>query len=193
MREAIAVATYRGSPWLERCINSIPSDYPVIVVRAGPYECGALLWAMENTTLDRWLFLQDSTEILDPSWIGDHWGQDTSVGLLWEPSAYGSYLGWWKRSVLERIALPATPDKISAVLAEMSVPQAYTAIEPVHTLWPELTINTARPVLMFEGTPHERTAMLYENEYFRKWKSSYCGGTAEDAQERDDRIRKLYP
>lgn len=193
MTEAIVIATYRGSPWLENCIDSIPSSFPVFVVRAGAYECSALRWIMQNTTLSRWLFLQDSTEVLDPSWITEHWGQGTSVGLLCEPFEYGSFLGWWKRSVLERITLPQTPDKLSAVDAETNVPRAYAAIEPVQTLWPELNIHNAVRELMFEGTPHERMAMRYENQYFCKWKSSFCPASMTDAQIRDDRIRTLYP
>lgn len=191
--QAIVIASYRGSPWLERCINSIPSQFPVLVVRNGQYECSALRSVLELTTLDRWLFLQDSAMVKDPSWIHEHWNADTSVGLLAEPNVYGSFLGWWKRSVLEQIALPDAPDKISAVLAEMSVPKAYSAIEPVTTLWPKLNIHDAVPELMFAGTPHERMTYRYENEFFVKYKSSTCGGSAQAAQERDDKIRQLYP
>lgn len=194
MKQSIVIQTYKGSPWLQGCLDSIPGNLPVMVLRDGHYECAAFRAIMEKTTLDRWLFLQDSTKIKDPSWLYEHWDKDASIGLIGEPSVYGSYLGWWRRSILEQCHIPTVSDKIGAVLAEMSLPQEYTAKDPeAYTLWPELTVYNAVDEIMFTGTPHERLTKRYENQFFCKWKSSFCGGSSQTAQERDDRIRALYP
>lgn len=193
MKQAIVIGTYRGSPWLQRCIDSIPSNIPVMVVRAEPYECGALRWVMENTALDRWLFLQDSTAVRDPSWIYANWDHDTSVTLNCEPGPYGSFMGWWRRSVLAQCQIPETPDKLSAVLAEMSLPKQYCAIESPLALWPEFTIQIAVPETMFADTHHERVAMRYENQFFTKWKSSWNGDTLFASDERDKINREINP
>lgn len=194
LNQSICVATYKGSPWLERCLNSIPSNLPLYVVRDGHYECAALRSIMEKTKLDRWLFLQDSCMVKDPSWIYEHWNEDTSIGLIQEPSLYGSYLGWWRRSILEQCHIPNTHDKLSAVLAEMELPKEYSSRDPsAYTLWPELNIQNANQELMFVGTEHARWTRRYENNFLVKNKSSWDGLTMDHSAARDERIRQLNP
>lgn len=193
--QAIVVGSFRGSPHLERCLNSIPQNIPVLVCRSGGYECGALRQAIEQTSLTRFLFLQDSTEVVDPSFIYENWESGESISLNAEPWLYGSYMGWWNADILRRIGVPVTATKMDAVLLETRLAESYVAqlSDPVRILWPNFTVQFATQVKIFEGTHHERMAMLYENQFLRKWKSAYNGDTAHQAQERDERNRKLYP
>lgn len=191
MTFAIVVGSHRNSPWVEQCLNSIPAEFPVIVARTGGYECGAIAWTMNNTTLDRFLFLQDSTRVKDPAWLRECMGSHESICCNAEPRVYGSYLGVWRRSVLQQCVIPVTTNKLQAVLAEMSLPEQYAAIDPPRILWPEFTLQHATPELMFEGTPHERLTMRYENDHLIKWKSCYSGDHVDDAQERDHRTARL--
>lgn len=139
---------------------------------------------MELTTLDEFLFLQDSTRIKDPSWIYDIFSRDgMSVSLNAEPRFFGSFLGLWRREILHQVFIPYTPDKMSAVLAEMSLSDAYTAIEDpskMMVLWPELNLTTAKLETHFC-----RDVMVYENDFFVKYKGCYGGNLIDNANERD--------
>ena len=58
------IKTVRGREhWLYDCLRSIPEPRPVIVVRCAGYEPGGLHWIMANTTLQRWLYIQDSVTV----------------------------------------------------------------------------------------------------------------------------------
>jgi hypothetical protein len=195
MNQAIIVGSYRGSPHLERCLNSIPQNIPTIVFRTGGYECGAIRGAIETTNLTRFLFLQDSTEVVDPCWIYENWESGESISLNAEPWLYGSYLGWWNADILRKIGVPATPTKIDAVLLETRLAESYVAKldAPPRVLWPHFTVQFATPQVMFSGTHHERKVMVYDNGLLRKFKSAFNGDTAHQAQERDEKNRQLYP
>lgn len=185
----IVIGSYRGSPWLSECIDSIPSKWETIVVRNGGYECGALRWVIDNTTISHFLFLQDSTMVKDPSWLETCAGYGGSVSLNADPRFHGSFMGTYWRDVLSKCTIPETPDKMSAVLAEMSLGDEYASHEPNQmVLWPELNLSSAR----FEYK-HHRECAVYENEFFVKWKSCYGGNLVTPAQERDDAHKLRYP
>lgn len=185
----IVIGSYRGSPWLQQCIDSIPSKWETLVVRAASYECGALRFVMDRTTINHFLFLQDSTMVKDPSWLETCAGYGGSVSLNADPRFHGSFMGTYTRHILSKCTIPETPDKMSAVLAEMSLGDEYASHEPNQLiLWPELNLASAR----YEEK-NGRTCAVYENEFFVKWKSCYGGSHITPAQERDDAHKLRYP
>lgn len=186
---AIVVGSYRGSPWLQACLDSIPSRFPTIVVRNGGYECGAISWALNNTNLDEFLFLQDSTKLKTSEWVDELFKKvGTSISLNSDPNWGGSFLAKYRREILSKIHIPRTDDKMSAVLAEMSMNQSYAALETnKEILWPELNLASARPDVI-----HGRAVAVYENEHFVKYKSCSGGDFITPCCERDKAHRAIY-
>lgn len=190
MSYAIIVGSYRGSPWLSQCLDSIPSRFPTIAVSAGKYECSALRWCMDNTTLDEFLFLQDSTMIKSPEWLDAMFADvGVSYSINAEPNIMGSFLGKYRREILQHVTIPTTEDKWAAVVAEQTVGSSYHKLEPgTKILWPELNLRNAQPGHLFG-----RDVMIYENDHFWKAKSAWSGTTLTPCCERDKAHRELYP
>lgn len=189
MNYAIVVGSYRGSPWLQQCLDSIPSRFPTIVVRNGGYEAGTIRWAMEHTNLEEFLFLQDSTAIKQSEWLDEMFRKvGTSIAINEEPNWGGSFLAKYRRKILSRIEIPVTEDKMSAVFAEMTMNQQYAELEPNReVLWPELTLENATADVV-----HGRAVMVYENDHFVKWKSTWNGDMVTPCCERDKAMRAIY-
>lgn len=185
----IVIGSYKGSPFLRGCLDSIPTDIPCLVVRNGGYECGSLRWCQSHLNVDEFLFLQDSTEIKDRAWLYDIFKKKgMSISLNYEPGWFGSFLGKYRMEILRQVKIPETPTKMDAVLAEMSVGQRYEKLEPNREiLWPELRIENARRDII-----HGREVAVYENEHFIKYKSCFSGDHITPCCERDKSLRSLY-
>jgi hypothetical protein len=181
----IVVASYKGSPFLQSCLDSIPADIPCFVVRCGGYECGALRIAQKMDT-DEFFFMQDSARIKDPQWLYDilaDKGQSYSVNN--ETGLMSMFTGKYRMEILKQIILPDTKTKFDAVLAEMKVGQVYANLDPqTKVLWPELRLENARQERIFD-----REVMIYENDHFWKAKGCWGGWMLEEVQARDERTR----
>lgn len=174
---------------MQQCLDSIPSRFPTIVVRNGGYEAGALRYIMEHTNLEEFLFLQDSTAIKQSEWLDEMFRKvGTSISINEEPCPFGMFMGKYRREILSQIEIPVTEDKMSAVIAEMSMNQQYAELEPdLEVLWPELTLETAKADVV-----HGRAVMVYENDHFVKWKSTWNGDMVTPCCERDKAMRAIY-
>jgi glycosyltransferase involved in cell wall biosynthesis len=99
MKDLVVIATHNGKNLLKRCLDSISTQYPILVVDTGSsdpesieffgnlgviypkhdvfttktsfkgYDTGAYLWAYWNYNADNYLFLQDSLEVLEKDYI----------------------------------------------------------------------------------------------------------------------------
>lgn len=144
---------------------------------------------MENTTLDEFFFLQDSTCIKKSEWLDDVFAMvGTSIAVNAEPVWGGSFLAKYRREILRHITIPVTNDKMSAVVAEASLGPAYAKLEPgVKILWPGFTLQNATP-----GFVHGRSVMIYENDHFVKYKSAWGMESVGVCDERDKAHRAIY-
>ena len=109
--------------WLADCSGSLGREH-IAVVSYG-YELAKIAWVMENTTVDRFLFLQDSWVIKsDNFW--DLLGQfEGSVALTRDPYFFGCYAGVYERHVIERIGVPTVTDKAHSILLEIDWHRRY--------------------------------------------------------------------
>jgi len=156
----LVIGSHPGSPWLSDLLKTIPSGRDVRVHRDGGYEIAALRTACRY--YDRFVFLQDSTQVLHP----DFWDIIDGSSPAWLFGGPPMYMGVYNRNQLE-LAIPDAPavmDKASSIAWEGALSDRL----PYTALWPEVTDATGR----FEER-HGRNNLVLENKYLRKWKGSW--------------------
>lgn len=154
--------------WAAECSASIRREH--IVVSNFGYELGKIRWVMENTNVDRFLFLQDSWVIKSDKFWGliDQFGG--SIALNRDPYFFGCYAGVYERWVVERVGIPWVENKQHSILLEIDWHRQYVDVagEPT-VLFPELTDKNAAGVVKRHG----RDNLLLENEFVQKWKGTW--------------------
>jgi hypothetical protein len=181
----IFIGSYKGSPFLQGCLDSIPTNCECIVVRNDGYECGCLRWVQANYQGDKFLFIQDSSRIKNPVWVYDCFLDSKSYSLNNETGLMSMYSGVYRTDLLRQITIPETKTKMDAVLFEMSIGHAYGHLDPqTEVLWPELTFENARNERIFE-----REVKVYENDFFLKYKTCHGGHLIEECCLRDQQRR----
>jgi hypothetical protein len=154
---------------LQNCTSSISSEFPYITVDCDGYEIGKIKWALEHTNFDEFVFLQDSTEIKDNNLFNKLKNTRRSVSFNNCPSLFGSYLGKYKRSVLEQMTLPLIRDKLGSVDYECKFGREYAQIDPPLVLFPEFKDGDN-----FVEKWGNKKMMKIENKYLIKYKSIWC-------------------
>jgi hypothetical protein len=154
--------------WLADCSGSIKRDH-IAVVNTG-FELGKIRWVMENTTADRFLFLQDSWLIKDEGFWDLLDAHSGSVAINSDPYYFGCYAGVYERSVIEQIGVPVMADKREAILNEIDWHKAYVEVagEPT-VLFTDLTDNNAKGTV----ERHGRINLVLENKYIAKYKGPW--------------------
>jgi hypothetical protein len=187
MNRAIVIGSFVGSPWLKDCIDSMPRDIPVIVVCEPNYECGKIGWVHRHTNLDEFLFLPDTTVAKKHEWIREAFERQGSVSVNNEPAPMGSFMGKYRRQILDITGVPHTPDKSSAVDAEAMWTRKYCASEttPVHVLFPDFQHGPTPAKLEHK---HGRMNAVMENDHLIKWKGTWHGGLIGEAEARDRQL-----
>lgn len=154
--------------WLADCSASIQREH--IVVSGWGFELAKIRWVMENTTAERFLFLQDSW-VIKSEGFWDLLGQfEGSVALTRDPYFFGCYAGVYERSVVDRIGTPVVKDKQDSILLEIDWHRRYVeaSVEPT-VLFPELTDKNAAGIVV----KHGRENLVLENEFVRKFKGTW--------------------
>lgn len=145
----------------------MPGD--AVVVSVEGYELGKLQWIVENTTLDRFLFIQDSVTVSEALYarLSDF---DGSVALLSDPRVFGCYLGVYERKILEKVGFSNIRSKREAVDAEIWWTRQYVqAAGDVPVLFPELTDRSASGPINHLG----RDNLVLSNEFMTKYKGTW--------------------
>ena len=154
--------------WLADCSGSIKRDH-IAVVNTG-FELGKIRWVIENTTADRFLFLQDSWLIKNEGFWDLLDAHSGSLAINSDPYYFGCYAGVYERSVIERIGVPLMADKRDAIRNEVEWHKAYVQVagEPT-VLFPDLTDNNATGTV----ERHGRINLVLENKYIAKYKGTW--------------------
>ena len=166
------VATTPGRErWLAQCVASLGGREVLAVSLEHGYELGKIEWVHRNTTLDRFLFLQDSAEVLSHGFWGRLEEFPGSVALLGDPSVYGSYMGVYERKVLNKMpGWPLVDSKMGSIANEIIWTRDYADMAGgVPVLFPELTDANGHVVEHFG-----RDNLVLENQFFRKWKGTWA-------------------
>lgn len=170
MQAIVICTTPTPSPWLPNLLNSLDGydKYPVIIVSNYGYEVGKIRWVVENTTIDEFVLLHDSCEIKDTR-LFDLCFKEVGYTVMFDPK-FRSYMGKWRREVLERIGIPRTDTKEGSVSYEESwANKIYLGNE------------RKKKVLFKEGFSRSsifeekfgRNNMVLSNKYIKKWKGTW--------------------
>ena len=161
----------RRERWLAQCMASLRGRDVLAVSLEHGYELGKIEWVYRNTTLDRFLFLQDSAEVLSKGFWGRLEEFPRSVALLGDPSVYGSYMGVYERKVLDKLpGWPTVDSKMASIANEIMWTRDYSdAAGGAPVLFPDLTDANGHVMNHFE-----RDNLVLENQYFRKWKGTWA-------------------
>lgn len=155
----LVIGSHPDSPWIADWSPRILGRRDVFVHRHGGHE----LTALRAAPFDRFLFLQDSTEILHPSFWDVIDGLDGPAWLFGWP---GMYLGIYDRNDL----LPIFAEAPDPVGKEASIEWEHRIRHalPYPALWPEVTDSTGRL-----EERHGRMNLVLENQFLRKWKGTF--------------------
>jgi len=172
--KAIIIATTKDrSDWAKQCYDSLKgyTRYPVIILDQYQYELGKIWWVIENTTIDEFLFLQDSIVLKSTDWLDDVFDFEGSVSLAERP--FFMYLGKYQRSRLEKVGIPEVSSKKEAVDYEASWTKRYSESGDYETLFDLKDTN------VFEERLGRRN-MVIENDKLIKYKHIWNGDMVYD-------------
>jgi len=154
--------------WLAASSGSIGREH--LVVSNWGFELGKIRWVMDNTSADRFLFLQDSWMVKSADFFTLLDETEGSVAITQDPYFFGCFAGVYERAVIEKIGVPITSTKLQAVEAERWWHEDYVACSGEPTvLFPELTDENATEVRLHNG----RENLILENEYVTKYKGTW--------------------
>ena len=139
----------------------------VIVVRCDGYEPGGLLWVLEHTDLDRWLYLQDSVLVTRALYgmIPD----TGSVALNDCPAPFGSFLGVYEREHLYDCEPEWCATKEDAIKQELDHGRRYAKKSGASVLFRDLR-DKHGVVERIHGEDRLRIANPYMTKFKGTWR-----------------------
>jgi hypothetical protein len=169
MPKAIVICTTPSTnDWLNNLLNSIDGydKFPIIILSDYGYELGKINFIHKMTCITDFFLIQDSIEIKDPSIFEKGFNYTGSVA--WD-SGLKSYLGKYRREILDKCHIPLPKTKMDSVVFEETFNLEYLSNEPKKWI---LHDNFSRAD-KFE-TKFGRTNMVLEDEYLKKYKGTWC-------------------
>ena len=153
--------------WLAQCLKSI--QRPVLILSDFNYELGKINWLYNNTSIERFMFLQDSIVIKDNN-IFDLLNETGSIALTNDPAPYGMYMGIYERKVLAQINIPMPQSKKESIEFEMFWTAEYCKMaENVRIAFPDLADkNATKKEVLFD-----RENLVLENDFIIKYKGNW--------------------
>lgn len=155
---AVVVGSYPGSLWLPDCLASLGRT--ATVYESPDYEIGVLRQAVRHH--DRFLFLQDSVQVLDQRFWAEIGTEPT-----WLTGRPPMYLGIYDSAALAPVldVLPERVDKETAIRCELELSDRL----PMPELWPNVIDGYA----LRTEERHGRTNLVLGNHLFEKWKGTW--------------------
>lgn len=149
--------------WLNDCIASVRATTKrrrVLIHDAGGFEIAALRTGVAH--FRRFLFIQDSCEVLHPTF----WDVIDSTETAWLFGGPPMYMAVYNRDDLKPAIAdaPQTMDKQSSIVWEGELAKRLE----YPTLWPDVTDTTGRI-----EEHHGRKNLVLENRYLRKFKGTW--------------------
>lgn len=163
----IATTPGRGN-WLNQCLESI-GDRQVIVVSDYSYELGKINWIFNNTTIDRFLLLQDSVVVKKQEFFDLLEQYPKSLAISDCPILFGMYLGIYSRETLSKINIPIPKSKDEAIHYEQCWSKEYCATEEVPLLFNDFKDQLNKGTKDHFG----RINLILENDYLIKYKGTW--------------------
>ena len=166
----VMVATTPGrEEWLAQCLKSFKGHPAIVLSDPNTYELGKIKWMLDNTKVDRFLFLHDSVVIKDPKFFDIAFSYPKSAALSPDPVKFGMYMGVFHRDTLLKTGIPEVKTKEEAIYYEVQWCNKYCSLEDVPVMFPGFTDYTAKGTKEIFG----RKNLVLENEYLIKYKGTW--------------------
>lgn len=152
--------------WLKQCLESLSRES--LVVSGFGFELGAISFILENTHIERFVFLQDSVQILDDKVFDIIENNPGPNCLLHQPGCYGSYMGVFDRKHL--IKTPTAPafSKEDSIRGEWEWTSDYLKVAGKcrHELGMDWQLKGYE-------TTNGRVSQIIETKFLRKYKGDW--------------------
>lgn len=167
---------------MQEALGSI--SRPCVVVSGWGYELGKISWVLENTTADRFLFIQDSMVIRDESFFDLAFEAPGSCCLSCQGGCLNGYVGLYERSVLERVGVPRVESKQDSIMFETQWTAEYIKHcqhfdHPVNSNFMEI-----KTILKFG-----RENLVRVNQFFEKWYGTWDQSQLAEFDSKDDFLK----
>lgn len=163
----VVVGTSPGREnWLKQCLESLSRES--LVVSGFGFERGAISFILNKTTIERFVFIQDSVQILDNQVFDVIERMSGPNCLLHQPVCYGSYMGVYDREHLNKIVTEPAFSKEDSIRGEWEWTSAYLNIagECNHELGSNWQVKGYE-------TSHGRVSQIIETKFLRKYKGDW--------------------
>lgn len=169
MAQAIAIIHKKGrSLWLNDLLDSISTDYPIIITNHDGWMIDGVKKAFETTNFDEIFFLNESMIIKDNAiWdivFKQFKGKSVAIG-----DKYLMCLGKYLRKYVEQTEFPVVNSKEEDVkLGEFGWNNQYMDLDSTYSQIYSMTDTFEKYEYKYR-----RSNMILENEYFKKWKGTW--------------------
>ena len=167
MSVVIVVGTSPGREnWVKQCLESLTRES--LVVSGFGFELGTISFILESTTIERFVFIQDSVQILDNRVFDIIENMPGPNCLLHDPDCYGSYMGVYDRKHLTKILTSPAFSKEDSIRNEMVWTSEYLKVASGcnHGLGKEWKVKGYE-------TSNGRVSQIIETKFLRKYKGDW--------------------
>jgi len=166
MKNAIVIGTNIGrEKWVHDCLESL--KVPAIVVSTPGFEAGHIKWIYDNTSIERFIYLQDSIVVKNNDLLMSMFDIEGSVCLADNGFHMNSYLGLYERKTLSKMVIPESKNKAESMFNEEAFPRPYVDLCEKFTCYPTPRTET------WGVFKHGRENLIEKYEMFEKWKGNW--------------------
>lgn len=178
LKRGIVITTSEHTKdWLPECLESLGNKYPILVVGNNyggervnvvndwnGFELGGILRGAEH--FDEFIHLMDTCIVKDQKMFDEMFEHKGSVYLC---DGFFSYLGKYRKEILDKVGIPKINNKADAIALENSWNRKYLDADPNAVQYlPELPIHTGVFV-----EKHGRKNMVLDNGAIVKFKGTW--------------------
>ncbi len=167
MSVLVVVGTSPGREiWVKQCLESLTRES--LVVSGFGFELGTISFILKNTTIERFVFIQDSVQILDNQVFDIIENMPGPNCLLHDPDCYGSYMGVYDRKHLNRLLTSPAFSKEDSIRNERVWTSEYLKFASGcnHALGREWQVKGYE-------TSNGRVSQIIETKFLRKYKGDW--------------------
>lgn len=170
--QAIVVIHHRAdSVWLNECLNSIQTNYPVLVSNHDGWVMEGVKKMWQTTKYDELFFMNESMIVKDNS-VWDLVFNKYRNHSVMMSERYLMFFGKFRRIMVDKLEFPAVHNKLEDVfLGEGKWCREYYELNDHVEIEPLADGDTTNPDNFVEK--HGRRNLVLENRYFIKYKQSF--------------------
>jgi hypothetical protein len=163
----VVVGTSPGrEQWVKQCLESLARES--LVVSGFGFELGSISFVLEKTSIERFVFIQDSVQILDDKVFDIVENIPGPNCLLHQPGCYGSYMGVYDRKYLNKLITVPAFSKEDSIRGEWEWTSDYLKVagKCKHELGKDWQVKGYE-------TYNGRVSQIIETKFLRKYKGDW--------------------